>query len=471
MASITSSGLGSGLDVESLVSSLMAYEKRPLQLLATKEASYQAKLSAFGQIKSALSSLQTATTALNDASKFSATKATVSGKGFTASSSSNAPAGSHSIEVFSLAKTQRIATSATSEFAPTGPGKLTISYGKIEGGSFVADADADRSATLEFTGSTIEELRDAINADTKLGIKASVINNGSAKQLVLTGTATGAGQAFQITGEDGLAGLAYTPGASGDMVTVEAAQDARLKVDGIEITRGKNTITDVIDGLTLTLTDEPEGDATSLKGSVSVAADSSSAKTAIEAFVKAYNEVSSTLKNLSAYNSETKTASTLTGDSTVRSIQSQLRNALTGMVEGLGDGASSLSQIGISFDKSGTLTIDSGKLGSALSNPEKNVAALFAGNGDVKGFAASFNSRLDSFLDSKGLLAGRTEGINSTIKSITKQYDTMETRLDAVEARYRSQFTSLDSLISGLSQTSTYLTQQLANLPKIGSSK
>lgn len=471
MASITSAGLGSGLDVQGLVDSLMAYEKRPLQLLATKEGSYQAKLSAFGQIKSTLSALQTATTALNDASKFSATKATVSGKGFTASSSSGAASGNHSVEVFALAKTQRIATSATTEFAPSGPGKLTISYGKIDGGSFVADADADRSATLDFTGSTIEELRDAINSDTKLGIKASVVDNGSNKQLVLTGTATGAGQAFQLTGEDGLAGLTYTPGASGDMVTVEAAQDARLKVDGIEITRGKNTIADVIDGLTLTLTDEPESGVASLKGSVSVAADSSAAKTAIEAFVKAYNEASNTLKSLSAYDSKTKTASTLTGDSTVRSIQSQLRNALTSMVEGLDGGASSLSQIGISFDKSGTLTIDSGKLGTALSDPKKNVAALFAGTDDVKGFAANFNSRLDGFLNSKGLLASRTDGIDSTIKSLTKQYDAMETRLEAVEARYRSQFTSLDTLISGLSQTSSYLSQQLANLPKIGASK
>lgn len=474
MAGITTGG--SILDINSLVSGLMQYESRPLSLLAAKEASFQAKLSAFGQIKSSLSSLQTATEALKTADKFSATKATVSGNGFTASSDATAATASFSVDVLQMAKIQRVSTPTTASFVPA-LGKMTIEFGSVvdSGGTNTFTGDVPpRSATLEFEGSTLEELRDAINGDASLGIKANIINNGTSNQLVLSGTATGANMAFKITGEDGLADLSYDPAAVPDpldkMYSVQAAQDARLKVDGIEITRGKNVISDVVDGVTLTLTGEPGGTVTSLGGTVAVAADQSSAKTAIEAFVKAYNEVSSTLKSLTSYNSETKTAATLTGDSTARSIQSQLRNAIGASFEGLG-GASSLSQIGLSFGKDGTLALDSTKLSAAMSDPAKDVAALFAGKDGVKGFAETFIDKLEGFTEAGGLLAGRTDGINSTIKSITRQYDTMETRLENMEARYRTQFSNLDTLLNGLSQTSTYLAQQLSNLPKIGSNK
>lgn len=473
MAGITSTGLGSGLDIESIVSQLMTVESRPLSLLAAKEASYQAKLSAFGQIKSVLSSLQTATTALNDADKFAATKATSSGDGgITASSSTSAATGSFSVEVMQMAKIQRVATPATTSFVPSA-GTLTINFGTVSdvngSNTFVDDVPA-RTASLDFTGSTLEELRDAINASTTLGVKANIVNNGSQNQLVLSGSATGANMAFKLTGDGGLADLSFDPAATvsptDTMYSVQAAQDARIKVDGIEITRGKNTIADVIEGVTLTLTKEPSGTATSLVNTVSVSEDQSAAKSAIEAFVKAYNEVSNTIKSLTSYNSETSTASTLTGDSTARSIASQLRSALSTSFSGFGD-AQTLSQVGISFDKEGALTFDSSKFSTALSNPEMSVSALFTGTDSVDGFATAFNARLSAYIDSDGLIAARTEGINSTIKSITKNYDTLEIRLTATEARYRAQFTSLDTLISGLSQTSTYLTQQLANLPSL----
>lgn len=475
MATITSGG--SIIDVNSIVSGLMSVESRPLTLLAQKEASYQAKLSAFGQIKSALSSLQTATDGLKTATKFSATKATVAGDaGFTASSSAGAASGSYAVDVLQMAKIQRVSTPTTSTFAPAA-GKLTIEFGTVKDDgstkSFESDTPA-RTASLDFEGSTLEELRDAINADTTLGIKANIINNGTAKQLVLSGTATGANMAFKLTGEDGLADLSFNPAATpaptDTMYSVQAAQDARIRVDGIEVTRGKNAITDVIDDVTITLTKEPVAPATSLTGTLSVSEDQSAAKTAVEAFVKAYNEVASTLSSLTSYNTETKTGAALTGDSTARNISNQLRNALNSTIAGL-SGASSLSQIGVSFGKDGKLALDSTKFAAALSDPSKEVTAFFTGKEGVKGFAETLSARLSAFIDSDGLLNSRTEGINSTIKSLTKQYDTMEARLAKMEERYRLQYSNLDTLLNGLSQTSTYLTQQLANLPSISKSK
>ncbi|THF65702.1 flagellar hook-associated protein [Pseudothauera nasutitermitis] len=468
MAAITTGG--SVIDINTIVSGLMTVEQQPLARLATKEAAQQAKLSAFGQIKSSLASLQTATDALKKLDTFTATKTTVSSDaGFTATSKAGAASGSHTVEVLNLAREQRIATAADSTFTPAA-GKLTVQFGTITDGAFVADGE--RMASLEFEGSTLEELRDAINGDASLGIKASIINNGTHNQLVLTGSATGENMAFRLTGEDGLADLSYDPAATpatGDkLYSVQAAESARLKVDGIEITRSKNTIDDVIDGVTLTLTKEPTGTATSVKGTLSITEDTSAAKSAIEAFVKAYNEAYSTIRSLTSYDAENEQASTLTGDSTARNIQNQLRNALNATYAN--DGLTSLSQLGISFDKTDrtTLVIDDTKLEAALKDPSKNVGNFFAGEA---GFATSLSARLESFLDSKeGVIAGRTDGINTTIKALTKQYDALEAKLVTVEENYRLQYSKLDTLLASLTQTSTYLTQQLASLPKIGSS-
>ncbi|MBX3679228.1 MAG: flagellar filament capping protein FliD [Rhodocyclaceae bacterium] len=458
MAGLTASGIGSGLDVNSLVSQLMTIEQQPLTKLATTEASYQSKLSAFGQLKSALSNLQTAANALKDAAKFSTTKATIAdGAPFTATSTSDASPGSYSIEVLALARQQRIATSATTEFAPTA-GDLTITFGKIEGGVFTPGAEATK--TLSFSGGTLEAFRDAIN-DGDLGISASIINNGTVKQLVIKGDTTGAEQAFQIGGTTGLSVDPTVTGVSSDPTySLASAQDAQVDVDGIIVTRSTNTLSDVIEGVTLTLQKQDVGAPSTL----GIADDKSGASTAINAFVKAYNDLSTTIKSLTAYNAETKVAATLTGDSTARSVQSQLRSMLGDTISGL-SGAARLSDIGISFTATGGLEVNSTKLTEALADPTVDVGAFFAGNGTVDGFATRLSDRIDGYVSTDGLIAGRTDGINRSIKSIGTQREQLNVRLAQIEERYRAQFTALDTLLSSLTQTSNYLTQQLANLP------
>lgn len=459
---LTAGGIGSGLDIDGLVGQLMAVEQRPLTTLARKEASYQAKLSAFGQLKSALSSLQTAANGLKDATKFSATKATVGADAaFTASSTSSASATTYSIEVKQLASVQRIATSSTTAFTPNA-GTVEIEFGTLSGGTFTPDPA--RSKTLNFAGGTIEELRDAINKED-VGVKASVIDNGTAKQLVLTGTKTGTGEAFSLGGS---AGLAYDPTVTGQasdpVYELQGAKNAQVVVDGIAISRSSNTIDDVLQGVTLTLTKESPG----TKSALTIADDRSAAKSAIDAFVKAYNDVTKTIRDLTAYNAETKAASTLTGDSTARSIQSQARNLVGSALDGVTDGTARLSDIGISFKADGTLAVDSTKLDAALADPKRNVARFFAGGDGVTGFAETVSKALDGYLKSDGLIAGRTDGINASVKSLGKQREALMTRLEQVEKRYRAQFTALDSMVASMTQTSSYLTQQLANLPKIG---
>ncbi|MBS0543658.1 MAG: flagellar filament capping protein FliD [Proteobacteria bacterium] len=467
---LTASGLGSGLDVTGLVSQLMSIERKPLTTLATKEASFQSKLSAFGQVKGSLSALQTAAKALNDPAKFAATKATVgTDAGFSASTGSAAAAGSYAVTVEQLARTQRVATNATASFVPADgrsePKTLEIRFGKVIDGAFVAGESVDgtftqgagETKTLAFKGSTIEELRDAINQGD-LGVNASLIDNGTAKQLVISSKSTGAEQAFSIGGTVGLSYDPAAPTASASTYRVQTAQDARVNIDGITVTRSSNTISNAIDGVTLTLAKE-----TTTPGDLTVTADYSGARSAIDAFVKAYNDAQSTLKNLTAYNADTKTAATLTGDSTARGIQNQLRNLVGGVLSGLGD-TKRLSDIGLTFDKDGKLAADGSKLDAALKDPARNVAAFFTGDGSVKGLAATVADGLKNYLDSDGLLAGRTDGINASIKAIAKQREALQLRLDNVEKRYTAQFTALDSVISSMTQTSTYLSQQLSRL-------
>lgn len=456
---LSAAGIGSGLDIESLISSLMSLEQRPLVQLQAKESSFQAKLSAYGQIKASLATLQSSASALTKSAKFTATTATVADPAiFTATSGPSATAGNYTVKVNALATTQRTATSATTEFVPAA-GDLTVTFGSVVNGSFVPDGNTP--ATLNFAGGTLEELRDAIN-DSDMGVTASVINNGTAKQLVLTSASTGAAQAFSLSGTVGLSYLPTDTTTSSDPVYgVQSAGNASLEVDGIAVTRSKNVIDDVIDGVTLTLKSAPSA-ATAL----TVAEDKSGAKSAIEGFVTSFNNLVATIKTLTSYDAEKDTAATLTGDATTRSVQSQIRDLLTTNIDGL-PGAARLGDIGITLTSTGTLSIDSEKLQAALSDPAKDVGALFAGTDAVEGLAKRVFDRIDGFLDAGGLLASRTDGINATLKSLSKQEDAFNLRLEKIEARYRAQFTALDTLIASMNQTSTFLAQQLANLPTI----
>lgn len=457
---LTASGLGSGLDINNIVSQLMSVERQPIAALATREAGHQARLSAFGQLRSALSTLQTAANGLNDASRFAATKATASANaGFSATSSASAPTGSFAVETTQLAATQRVASNATVQFVPadgsTDAKTLEIEFGRVADGIFTGNGDVK---SLSFTGSTIEALRDAINSGD-MGVSASIVDNGNVRQLVLSGKESGAAQAFRIGGDVGLEFDPADPTANTSINEIQAAQNAVLKVDGLQVERGTNTISDVLEGVTLTLSQPGSG-------SLTVSQDNSAARSAIDAFVKAYNDANNTIKNLTNYDADNRRASTLTGDSTARSAQTFLRNTVGSVLGGLGN-TTSLSELGIRFQREGGLAIDSTRLDAALRDPDRNVGSFFAGANGIDGFAKRLSSGLSNFVDSTGLIASRTEGINESIKSINRLRATLNLRLEATEARYRAQFTALDIAVASMTETSQYLTAQLANLPSI----
>ncbi|MBK4733516.1 flagellar filament capping protein FliD [Noviherbaspirillum pedocola] len=400
---ISSPGIGSGLDVNSLVSQLMTQESQPLTLLQKKEATYQSQVSALGQVKSALSSFQSALDGLTDVKSFQAVKATVGDSAvMTASASSSAAPGSYALEVTQLAQAQKLvsagqaSTSAaigtgtiTFDFGTVSGGSLDASTGKYTGASFASSGSGSKSVTIDSTHATLSGIRDAINA-AGMGVTASIVNDGSAapNRLVLTNSATGAASSMKISvsGDAALSSLlSQDPAGSQAMQQTIAAQDAKFSIDGLAVTKPSNHVTDLIDGVTLDLTKTNAGSPTTL----SVARDTASASSAVKKFVDAYNAASKTLTDATSYNAETKTAAVLNGDSTVRNLQTRMRSMLSNVVAG-GGAYSRLADIGVSFQKDGTLALDSAKLNKALTSNFNDVASLFAVAGNASDALVSY---------------------------------------------------------------------------------
>lgn len=470
MATISSPGIGSNLDVKSIVSQLMAIERQPLALLDTKEASFNAKLSLFGTLKSTLFTFLSTAQNLNISSAFKTLKATVAdSSALGATVTGAAEPTSYNIEVQKLAQPARLLSpdpGYASSTTAVGSGTLTLTLGTYTDPTTFVSNPAKNAVTLTIDSSnnTLAGIRDAINASTA-GVSAVIINTGSSNFLLLTSKETGAANALKITatedvGEEGLAELVYdptTPGASKLIETV-AAQDAVIEIDGISVTRSSNTISDAINGVTLMLTKEMTlGTTTKL----TLSRDNAGAKTAIDAFVKAYNDLNKLITDATAYNLSTGKGSILTGDASVRSIQSQLRRALSGAIEGAPAGLSTLSQAGITFQRDGTLVVDSSKLDGVLANATLDLSKLFITTGTTTGYASRISTLVGNMvMGANGTVNNRIDSINSSIRRIGVDRNTANAHLEKTELSYLAQFSALDVLLGKMTSTSNYLTQQ-----------
>lgn len=402
---ITSPGIGSGLDVNGIVSKLMAIEQQPLQALNTKEASYQAQISAYGSLKGSLASLQNALAGLKDASKFSTLKATTSTSDYlTATASATAATGSFSVEVQALAQAQKVKSGLfTNTNTAVGQGKVTIQFGTYDSTSNTFSANPNKSPTtitINPADSSLAGIRDAINR-ANAGVNASIINDGSGNRLIISSKDSGTANSLKITVEDsdgnnddgsGLSQIAFdqtkAAGSGKNMTETLSAQDAKAVIDGIPITKSSNLITDAIEGVSLNLTKAEVGKTTT----VTVNRDNSDGRKAVESFVKAYNDAIKALGDASKYDASTKTSAILQGDATVRTAISQLRTAISTPLTAAAGGFRRLSDIGITQQQNGTLAIDSTKLGNAFSDTTKDVAALFASMGKSTDSLVSFTS-------------------------------------------------------------------------------
>jgi flagellar hook-associated protein 2 len=456
MAAITSAGIGSGLDIEGLVSKLVAAEGQPASLrLTRKEAVLQANLSALGNLKSALSTFQVSAQGLKDLSAFQARKATSSHEDlFTVSATNSAVAGSYSIKIEQLAQAAKLrSVNFTGDTEVVGAGTLAISLGAD---SFNITVAAD---------TTLAGIRDAINQATdNPGISASLIKVDSGTQLVLTSSKVGAAKTITLLATDSDAGDGkdLTRLSTANFTTVQAAQDSIIYVDQQKVTRDSNSLSDVITGVTLTL---KKADINTT-GTLTVNLDKDSVKSKVNDFIKAYNSLAGTINSLSGYNRETKKGGPLFGDATLRSVQNQLRQTFSNPVLGATTFAT-LAEIGIKTNNKGELELNSTKLDSVIASDFEAVSKLFASS---DGLAKRFDTVLTSYLSSTGSLTSRVDGVRTQIDDITDQRGRLNLRLAAIESRYRKQFTAMDALLGQLQSTSSFLSQQLSNLPGSSSS-
>ncbi|RJG01153.1 flagellar filament capping protein FliD [Noviherbaspirillum sedimenti] len=670
---ISSPGIGSNLDINGIVSQLMSIEQQPLVSLSQKEATHQAKLSAIGNLKSALSSFQSAVKALSEISKFQAVKVSAADATIASASGSSAAApGTYSLEVTKLAQAQKLASAGQASAATAiGQGTITFDFGTIDigagsfnsttgkytGASFTSNGSGTKTITIDSSNSSLAGIRDAINKGN-IGVTASIVNDGGASpyRLVLTETTTGKTSSMKISvaGDAALGTLlnhdpSAAPAGQGFSETV-TAQNAEFKVDGIAVSKTTNTVTDVIEGVTLTLAKTNIGSPTN----ITVTRDTATVTASVNQFVQAFNQINQTLTDLSSYNATTRQGAILNGDATVRTIQTQLRSILTTAVGGDAGAYTLLSQVGVSVQKNGTLALDSTKLQKAVDSNFSDIAGLFAavgktsdslvtytgsatkttvgayalnitrlatqgkttgqagdpadllidasndtlqvqvdgvaatitltqktyadaaalaaevqskingasalssagasvkvtelagvltitsnkygsasnasitgGNGQAsmmgatpsasagedvagtlngvaatgsgqaltgatgsaaeglklmitggstgargtvnfsKGYAYQFDKLVDSMLESTGPINSRTDGINASLKSLAQQKQRVSDRLVNIEKRYRAQFTALDMAMASMTKTSSFLQQQLDNLPKI----
>ena len=443
---ITAAGVGSGLDIETIITQLMTLERQPLNELQSQESATNADLSAYGQIKSAIENFKDTMSNLGSLDRFKIFTANSSDSDvFTAEADSDAAAGIYNLNVERLAQNHKLGSDEflnTDTFGGTAGDALTVTVGS-------ESLSVDLS-----TAKTLAEIRDAINSDeSNPGVTATILNTGeSTQRLILTADESGYDSRLQLSFGGSLNATTFNfsttnQDAVGDPLIDLTQLDAAYTLDGFALTSASNSVSGVMDGLTLNL--QQTGSAT-----LSVARDTSSIEKSAKAFVSAYNTVITGLDKLRQ--------GQLSGDSTIRGIQTQMRNVLNSPPSGLSGAFSALSEVGITTNaKTGELEFSSSDFSKALDTDFEGVAQLFAN--DDQGYAYRFQALADTLVDSEGVIATRQDSLNDRISQLQDSQSDWERRLDIKEQSLRSQYAALDALLGSLQSTSNYLLQNLSS--------
>ena len=461
MAGIT--GIGSGIDINSIVGALVNAESAPKSAqLARLEKASTTKFSALGQLKGALSEFQTAMKALNSLALFEKRTASSSNtSALTATASKTAQAGSYQLTVERLASSSKVATAAlASSYTAPADGVLTVKLGAADAGVEVAIA----------AGDTLEQIRDKLNTTLKdQGITANIVNNPAdgTSRLVLNAKETGAGKDIIIAADTALSDLAVDSsvlaGASTAGYLGEPAGDAQFTIDGLAQTSSSNSVEGVIPDVTFSLVGKTETDKPL---TLTIGQDNAGVTANIKKFVEAYNKLIATTSQLTSVTQvgegKAPVLGGLVGDATVRNLLSGVRNEL---VNPSGqEGMQVLADLGISTQKDGTLKIDDDKLSKALENNFDAVGSFFTGD---NGLMSRVDKRIDGFIQTGGVLEQRMKGLESTLSGIDKQRETLARRVEQLQTRLFAQFNAMDALVGRLNDTSARLTQALGSLPGV----
>ena len=469
MATISSPGIGSGLDVNSIVTQLVAIERQPIQLLQAKATKIQTQISEYGKLKGDIAALRDAALKLAGNTNWGQTLGTstdAAAVGVTVAS--GAAVGSYSVQVQSLASPQSLASGVFASSAATpGAGTLHIELGAWGAGqtSFTPKAGAVAVDISVAAGDTLAQVRDKING-ANAGVTALILTDAGGSRLLLRSSASGAGNAFRTSVIDadgnntdaaGLSALAYDTGAKVATQT-QAAANAAATVDGLAITSPSNTLVNLVDGITLTLSKVTTGAV-----DINVVQDNVGLKKSVQDFADAYNALAKLVAGQIKYDAATKTAGVLQGDSTAVSLQRQMR-ALVGASSGASTAYARLSDAGIEMQADGSLNVNATKIDAAVNNLAE-LKKLFA-NSDIlvpanDGFGKRFRVLGDSLLSVDGPITTRSDGLRKRADLNQTQQDKLTERVAQVEKRLRAQYSALDTALGRLNGLSSFVTQQI----------
>jgi len=476
---IQSLGVGSGLDVNSIISQLMAIEQQPLKRLEKAAAGVQAEISAYGTIKSKVDALDTAVSSLTNKQTWQSTVVNLNGADeFTVTAGTNASASDLDISIRSMAQRQSVETKTfSSSSAAVGTGTLDIqlgtwspAFGGFSPKTMVDDPDNPGNqiplsvrVTIDATHQSLSAVRDAINA-ASAGVTASILNDSGGARLVIRSEETGEVNGFRISvsGASGeLGALAFTgqtnpasvAGAHGN----SQAANLEAELNGASVSSASNTLTDVLEGITIRAL-KP----TTTVRAIAIQSDVEGMKTKVNAFVTAYNDLNAYLKQQTAYNASTKTASTLQGDGVAVSLQGRLRAVAT-QATGASTAFEQLSSVGVELQKDGTLKVDDTKLSSACNNLTE-LTKLFSqddSNAGLDGVAVKLADLIDEWGGANGAITTKQLSLNERLSRNQADQDKLAERLSAVQARLKAQYSALDTKMASLSGLSQYVSQQV----------
>jgi flagellar hook-associated protein 2 len=450
-ALITSTGIGSGLDISAIVSSLTsAYGAAQTNQLTAQQTSLDAQVSAYGTFTSALDKLQAAVQTLQTPAQLAGFDASVADQTIaSATTSSDAVPGQYSLEV------QNLATAATLTSQPVGSASSIIGTGTLT----IAVGGNSTSINIDATNNTLSGIASAINtAANNPGITASIITTTTGARLVLTGTATGAANALTVTqsgGDGGLSSLVYDPaGGTTNLTQTQAATDANFSINGYAATSASNLVSNAITGVTLQLT---KPSAANTPTTLTVTADTSTAQTSINTFVTALNGVLSSIQSLTGYDPSTQTAGPLNGNATLESFQNQLQNILDQVNSGGSGGVNSLTDLGITAAADGSYAATATTLSSVLGSNFTAVTNLLGG---TNGIATQLNTLINGYTEPGGLLATINQGLQSSLSQLSQQQQSLNAQLATYSATLTSEYNAMDTAIAQLKMTQTYLTAE-----------
>lgn len=464
---ISSSGIGSGLDVEKIITQLVALEKRPLDQLQAKAESIKTKVSTFGEIKSQLSALADAASKLRLDSAWTGLNITSSNPtAVSAVVTGQAVPTALSVEVQKLARAQSTASAAVPSGANIGSGTLSIELGSWASDMSTFTAGAAGAVSVEVTATdTVTSIAAKINS-ANAGVTATVLKDASGERLLVRSKETGLASGFRIQAADddgdnadaaGLSQLAFDPeNATQGLALKQQAQNAEARINGVEVTATKNELVDVIPGFTIQLMQE-----TTTPAEISMSTDTAIIRKNIQDFITAYNALNQTLLAATRYDPDTKTAGILQGDSTAVSLRNALRS-LVGSSTG-GVPFQRLADIGIDIGLNGDLALGGTKFDNALKNLTglKQLFAANTGNPGTDGFGLKIKNFAQGLLSIDGTISRKTDALDAQIDSNAKLQDKVNLRAEAAEKRLRAQYTALDVKMGSLSALNSYITQQI----------